>query len=483
MKRQNFVQFAIALMLIFSMHVKAYSQVVISDAHNVAGDNSAVLDIISVNNDKGLLIPKVNLSTLANPSPVTNPATGLMVYNTNNLTGPGFFYWAGSQWKPLGGGSGTETDPTVPLHVKDISITNVSNWNTAYSWGNHSIAGYLTSFAETDPTIAAHIKGISSTNISNWNSAYTHSTTNTGSVHGSTTVGSNLLRLTNPSAESFIRINADNSISTLNASDFRAAIGVGAGSVSSIATGNGITGGTITTTGTLGLTGQALALHNLSSNGIIARTGSGTVAARTITAGNGISITNGDGVSGNPTIAAKTYAIGDFAHGGIVFWVDETGQHGLVVAKYDQSTNARWNAGTFGDTRALGDGPGAGKANTSIIIAAHVAIGDDGTTYAARICNELKITEGGKTYGDWYLPSREEVQIIFLNKVSINSTALANGGSIINEAFYYWSSTEHGNTHAWFVDPSAYPEMLYTQGFVIYDKSQPVGAVRAVRAF
>jgi hypothetical protein len=76
----------------------------------------------------------------------------------------------------------------------------------------------------------------------------------------------------------------------------------GTGTVTSIVTNNGITGGPITTSGTIGLTGQALALHNLSSNGLIARTGSGTVAARTITAGSGISVTNGNGVSGNPTI-------------------------------------------------------------------------------------------------------------------------------------------------------------------------------------
>jgi len=46
------------------------------------------------------------------------------------------------------------------------------------------------------------------------------------------------------------------------------------------------------------------AIASLSSNGIIARTGSGTVAARTITAGTGITVTNGDGVSGDPTFAA-----------------------------------------------------------------------------------------------------------------------------------------------------------------------------------
>lgn len=44
------------------------------------------------------------------------------------------------------------------------------------------------------------------------------------------------------------------------------------------------------------------ALAGLGSNGIIARTGSGTVAARTITNGGGTVITNGDGVAGNPTI-------------------------------------------------------------------------------------------------------------------------------------------------------------------------------------
>jgi len=44
------------------------------------------------------------------------------------------------------------------------------------------------------------------------------------------------------------------------------------------------------------------ALAGLATAGMIARTGAGTVAARTLTAGTGISISNGDGVAGNPTI-------------------------------------------------------------------------------------------------------------------------------------------------------------------------------------
>ena len=66
----------------------------------------------------------------------------------------------------------TETDPTVPSHVKSITSTNISNWNTAHGWGDHGQAGYLTSFTETDPTVPAHVKSITATEKSNWNTAY-----------------------------------------------------------------------------------------------------------------------------------------------------------------------------------------------------------------------------------------------------------------------------------------------------------------------
>jgi hypothetical protein len=76
-----------------------------------------------------------------------------------------------------------------------------------------------------------------------------------------------------------------------------------------ISAGTGLTGGgDLSADRLLALTGQAAALHNLATNGLIARTGAGTVAARTITAGANISVTNGDGVAGNPVVAVTGLA-------------------------------------------------------------------------------------------------------------------------------------------------------------------------------
>lgn len=57
------------------------------------------------------------------------------------------------------------------------------------------------------------------------------------------------------------------------------------------------------------LANDLLAVEGLSSTGIAARTGTDTWAVRTITAGDGITITNGSGASGNPTIALTSSRI------------------------------------------------------------------------------------------------------------------------------------------------------------------------------
>lgn len=90
---------------------------------------------------------------------------------------------------------------------------------------------------------------------------------------GATTVGGNLLTLANPSAITFLRLNADNTVSALSAADFRTAIGAGTGggSVTSVAVSGGTTGlttsgGPITSSGTITLGGTLAAANGGTGN-------------------------------------------------------------------------------------------------------------------------------------------------------------------------------------------------------------------------
>jgi hypothetical protein len=90
----------------------------------------------------------------------------------------------------------------------------------------------------------------------------------------------------------------------------------------------------------------------------------------------------------------------------------------------------------------------------------------DGNTFAARLCNEYSVTVGGITYGDWYLPSKHELNLLYLQKTVV-------GGFVNN--LYYWSSTEHGMSVAWAQNFGSGSQN--TDG-----KIAPLG-VRSVRAF
>ena len=94
-------------------------------------DASAKLHVVDAN--RGLLIPKVSIGNVTAAAPVTAPAVGLLVFNTNAATtggsGIGFYYWNGTQWVMLvtGGGDidfyevGTTT---APNNIGDNMYTN-----------------------------------------------------------------------------------------------------------------------------------------------------------------------------------------------------------------------------------------------------------------------------------------------------------------------------------------------------------------------
>lgn len=108
-------------------------------------------------------------------------------------------------------------------------------------------------------------------------------------INDSTTVGQNLVKLTNPSAISFLRVNADNTVSSLDAPTFRTAIGAGTSSTTGTVTSVGGTGtvsgltlsGTVTTSGNLTLGGTL----SVTASNFASQTANTVLAAPNGTAG------------------------------------------------------------------------------------------------------------------------------------------------------------------------------------------------------
>ncbi|WP_133129026.1 DUF1566 domain-containing protein [Legionella nagasakiensis] len=149
-------------------------------------------------------------------------------------------------------------------------------------------------------------------------------------------------------------------------------------------------------------------------------------------------------------------AVGDQAMGGVVFWVDDTGQHGLIAAVADNNNAAGVNwrntvnklTGTAGS-----DGIFAGIKNNAQIMA--IQIPDGNNNFAAKVCANYRVQDDGVTpcpapgavgatagdtcYADWYLPSIFELKQLFLQRGTV-------GGF---DAVVYWSSTEVDSDNAY----------------------------------
>ena len=163
-------------------------------------------------------------------------------------------------------------------------------------------------------------------------------------------------------------------------------------------------------------------------------------------------------------------AIGDTHQGGIVFYLDANGG-GLIAALSDSLTGdavAPWGCYSDTITGANGIEIGTGLQNTNNIDSLCTTSGT-----AADICANL--TLGG--YDDWFLPSKEELNEMYLNLYIQGLGGFFTYGDI--GASRYWSSTEHDDGSAWvqlFYDTSS-------DGFPTQNSKGNLGYVRAIRTF
>ena len=145
-------------------------------------------------------------------------------------------------------------------------------------------------------------------------------------------------------------------------------------------------------------------------------------------------------------------AIGDPYQGGYIFHfhngVNIT--DGALIASYDQITtinNVHWGCTGELVSGAGGFAVGTGYQNTQDILAHQSVNGVSCAPFsftqssAAQLCDNYSITENGVTYDDWYLPSKDELDLFLAN--------LPIGQGYLITTNPYWSSTQHDEDKAW----------------------------------
>ena len=178
------------------------------------------------------------------------------------------------------------------------------------------------------------------------------------------------------------------------------------------------------------------------------------------------------------TVASFTGSIGDAYQGGIVYYLFQEGNtgyvagevHGLIAATEDQSTElgAYWGCSQTEIIGADGTAIGTGAQNTLDILA---WCSEDGI--AAKLSADYKVTENGVTYDDWFLPSKDELNKLYLNRDAIGGFEQHSGTAAVGG--YYWSSTDYDNNGAW--------RQNFGNGNQFYRYSYNTVRVRSFRAF
>jgi hypothetical protein len=168
-------------------------------------------------------------------------------------------------------------------------------------------------------------------------------------------------------------------------------------------------------------------------------------------------------------INATKIEIGDFLSGGIVFYIDSTGRHGLVSSVKDQVSSGSEFGCYCSPIIGTDTSVGKGFLNTNKIIEQC----NQNIDYAAKVCDKLDLNG----YTDWYLPSKNELMLMYTN------LKLKNLGNF-STTVPYWSSTTSSfgscgaNGGAWTIN--------FNNGTLISEYRSGyagTGAVRAIRSF
>jgi hypothetical protein len=180
---------------------------------------------------------------------------------------------------------------------------------------------------------------------------------------------------------------------------------------------------------------------------------SGATGVTGVTGSQGIhGITGATGASGTGG-GICSHTIGESYGGGIIFYLSDASTcHGLIAPTGDQSTSSAWSSEISNYSGAFLDN---GFTNTDAIIAQGDTLG------AGYLCYNLSLN----TYTDWYLPSKEELAMMYVRRVIIGNFTTGE----------YWSSWEYSTTGAM--------AQWFNNGWQLSGNKSANRYVRCIRAF
>lgn len=165
---------ALLIIITFLLQLSTFAQIGIG---TTAPDSSSILDLTSTT--KGFLVPRIT-----NVSVISNPAKGLLIYQTNPPSGFYFNYGtpAAIDWRQLGLGITTSIGTGKPGHLAIWASTSQLTWHPDLYWDN---TNKRLGIGTTAPTAKLDIKGTASENQFNI-TAYSTQDSDIMQVRGST---------------------------------------------------------------------------------------------------------------------------------------------------------------------------------------------------------------------------------------------------------------------------------------------------------